>query len=77
MSRKTNKITTNWAAFEGHAVIAKNVLPGNPREGREIELVVDKISPSGERVRFRNLGGTYFWTQADEYVVVEDLGDDE
>jgi hypothetical protein len=77
MSRKTIKNATDWSAYEGHAVIAKNVLPGNPREGKEIELVVDKISPSGERVRFCNLGGTYFWTQADEYVVVEDLGTDE
>jgi hypothetical protein len=73
---ESKKKPLDFSPLVNHRLIVKP----NPRLGRddnyEREYSLTEISPNGSRLKFRNVRGGVFWCPTEEYVVVEDLGED-
>lgn len=62
----------DWSKFLNHRTLCRPADLDRPPKSYEITPL--EQSPSGAMVKFRNKSGNDFWTDANEYRVVEDLG---
>jgi hypothetical protein len=68
----------NWAPLIGHIVLVqRNPEKPHPKYNGRYEYYLSALSPSGKYLKLETMSGSIFWVESDDYLVVEDLGQDQ